>query len=79
MAALPTILIPALLAVALFLGLALSSRWSGLLLLPIALFVGWLSALSWPVLSPGSRALRLIVSVGMGVLAVLKLAGVISP
>ena len=75
MGALPRIFIPAVLAVALFLGLALPSRWAGLLLLPIALFLGWLSALSWPVLSVGSRVLRLAIALGMGALAISKLAG----
>ena len=77
MAALPPFVIPALLGITLFLGLVLPSRWAGLLLLPIAVFLVWLCALSWPSLSTGSRALRLLVAVGMSVLAVLKLAGIL--
>lgn len=75
MSALPTILIPALMAVALFLGLAVPTRWSGLLLLAIAAFLGWLAALSWPAASRGSRAIRAMVAVCLLVLAALKLLG----
>jgi Family of unknown function (DUF6703) len=75
--ALPTFLIPALMGIALFFGLVVPYRWAGLLLVPLALFLAWLAALSWPSLSVGSRALRVLVAVGMGVLAMLKLAGVL--
>ena len=34
--------------------------WSGLLLLVPILFLGWLLLLSWPVISPSGRLLRLL-------------------
>ena len=38
-------------------------------------FLGWLLVLSWPVLTPGRRATRLIIVVAVLGLAVLKFLG----
>lgn len=77
MGQLPTFLMPMVLAVMMFLGLVLPSAWSGLLLLAIALFLTWITALSWPTISNGSRVVRSVVNVGVLVVGVLKLAGVL--
>lgn len=53
-----------------------SLAWLGAILLGIlALFLGWLLALSWPVLAPGSRMLRLVVVLVLAGIAVLKAMG----
>jgi hypothetical protein len=70
---LPSFLLPIILAVSLFLGLVLPSRWSGLLMIAIGLVLLWLTALSWPAISPGSRLLRLVVNVAVITLGVLKI------
>ena len=77
MRALPTFLVPMLLAVLLFLGVVIPAPWAGSFLVLIALFLAWLTALSWPVISPGSRLLRIVVDIGVLGLGVLKLLGVI--
>jgi hypothetical protein len=41
-------------------GLALPGAAGAVLLLAVAAVVGWLVALSWPVLPPGQRALRVV-------------------
>lgn len=74
----PRWIVVVLLAVALFLGLIQTGplAWVGtLLLLVVAAFLGWLLALSWPVLKPTSRALRLLVVVVLVGIAVLKAIG----
>ena len=75
MQALPGFLIPVMLGILLFFGLALSATWSGILLIVIAVFLFWLTAVSWPVITPGSRVLRVVVDVGVLALGVLKLTG----
>ncbi len=77
MAHMPTFLLPALLAILLFLGLAIPSPWAGLLLVPIAVFLIWLTALSWPAISTGSRVLRVVVDLGLVVLTAVKLLGLL--
>lgn len=63
-----------LLTAGLFLGGSLT--WLGaLLLLIVALFVAWLLALSWPVLSGGGRFARGMVAVALFGLTALKAAG----
>jgi hypothetical protein len=71
--ALPRWLIVVAMGVFLFLGLIQTGNlaWlGGIFLLIVGGFLGWLLALSWPVLSVGRRSTRLIV-----VLAVLGIAG----
>jgi Family of unknown function (DUF6703) len=75
MRALPTFLLPMVLAVALFLGLVIPAWWAGAFLVSIGLFLIWLTALSWPAITPGSRLLRVVVNVGVLALGVLKLLG----
>jgi hypothetical protein len=75
MQAMPGFLIPVTLGILLFLGLTLNATWSGILLMLIAIFLFWLTAVSWPRITTGSRVLRLVVDVAVFVLGVLKLAG----
>ena len=75
---LPQWLVPIGLAVMLFLGLLLSGPWAWLgaaLMIIVGLFVSWLTALSWPILTPGSRAIRVLVAAVLFGLAVLKALG----
>ena len=69
------VITPALL---LFLGLVLTGpvAWlGGLLLLLVTALLAWLTALSWPAISPGSRLLRSIVVLALLGVAILKLLG----
>lgn len=75
---LPRWLVPIGLAVMLFLGLLLSGSWGWLgaiLMVVVGLFVSWLTALSWPILTPGSRAIRVVVAAVLFGLAALKALG----
>ena len=72
---LPGFLLPVVFAIMLFFGLVLASPWAGILLILIGLFLSWLTAVSWPAISSGSRVLRVAVDLGMLVLGVLKLLG----
>lgn len=72
MHALPRWIMVVLPAIMLLAGLVLTGSWGwlgGLALLLVAAFLGWLLALSWPALNPGSRMIR-----GLTVLAVVGLA-----
>lgn len=65
-------------AVLLFLGLILSGPFAwlgGLCLLLVWVFVAWLTALSWPALTPGSRLFRLLVVLALAGVVVLKFMG----
>ena len=65
-------------AVLLFLGLILTGPWAwlgGIALLLVWAFVAWLTALSWPALTPGSRLFRLIVVLALAGVVVLKFMG----
>lgn len=75
MQALPTFLVPMLLAVLLFLGLVVRQPWAGAFLIVISLFLTWLTALSWPAISAGSRLMRVVVDLGVLGLGVLKILG----
>jgi hypothetical protein len=75
MQALPGFLIPVTLGTVLFFGLTLNAAWSGILLILIALFLFWLTAVSWPRITTGSRVLRVVVDVAVLVLGALKLMG----
>lgn len=75
---LPRWLVPVALAILLFVGLLLSGPWGwlgALFLIVIGLFVTWLTALSWPILTPSSRAVRVVVAVVLFGLAILKALG----
>lgn len=74
----PRWLVVILMAVCLFLGLIQSGSlaWlGGILLLIVAAFLGWLVTLSWPVISPGSRVLRVVVVAALAGIAILKFGG----
>ena len=71
----PSFVIPVTMGILLFFGLTLSAAWSGVLLIVIGIFLVWLTAVSWPAISPGSRVLRVAVDVGILVLGVLKVLG----
>ncbi len=65
-------------ALLLFLGLVLTGplAWvGGLLLLIVWLFIAWLTVLSWPALSPGSKAVRFLVVAALLGIVVLKFLG----
>jgi hypothetical protein len=65
-------------AVLLLLGLVQtgSLAWLGGVLLSIVfLLLAWLTALSWPAISPGSRVMRVIVLLALAGITVLKFAG----
>ena len=69
------VIVPALL---LFVGLVQTGglAWlGGVMLLLVAVFLGWLLVLSWPVLSVGSRTLRLVTVVAVIGIAVFKFMG----
>ncbi len=72
---LPGFVVPVLLASLLFLGLTLSADWSGALLIVIAVFLTWLTAVAWPAVSARSRLIRVAVDLGVLALGVLKLLG----
>lgn len=76
--ALPRWLIVVLMGAFLFLGLIQtgSLAWlGGIFLLIVGGFLGWLLALSWPVLSPGRRLTRIVVVAAVLGIAVLKFLG----
>jgi sulfate adenylyltransferase subunit 1 (EFTu-like GTPase family) len=64
--------------VLLFLGLIQTGKWDwlgGILLLMVAAILAWLTALSWPALSVGSRAMRALVLAALLGITILKFAG----
>jgi hypothetical protein len=76
--ALPRWLVIVLPGVLLLLGLILSGPWAwvgALLLLVLWVFIGWLTALSWPAISPGQRVFRAVVLIAMLGVIVLKFRG----
>jgi len=65
-------------AIVLFVGLILpgSFAWlGGVLLLLVAAFLGWLTALSWPAIGPAARLLRVVVVAALAGIAVFKAMG----
>lgn len=76
--AMPRWLIVVLPAIFLFGGLLLRDSWAwlgGILLAMVWGFLTWLTALSWPALSPGSRFFRALIVVFFGGIVVLKFLG----
>jgi hypothetical protein len=72
---LPTLLVAVVLAVVLVAGLALPWAWAGVLLLVLAVFLGWLLALSWPILTWSGRIIRGLAVLSLLVMGVLRLLG----
>lgn len=75
---LPRWLIVVLPAILLFGGLVLTGPlgWiGGVLLFIVWLFIAWLTALSWPALTPGSRVFRVLVVAALLGVVVLKFMG----
>lgn len=75
-------MLPVALAALLFFGLILgdSLAWlGGICLILIALFLGWLLVLSWPMLSAGSRFMRGVVVVMVFGVAIFKFVGQYAP
>ena len=67
-------------ALCLFLGLVMprSLSWlGGILLLIVAFFLGWLLALSWPVLNGQSKFLRVLIVIVVVLLALFKFIGIL--
>ena len=76
--AVPRWLLVILIASSLLLGLTLSGPLAllgAMFLLIVGTFLGWLLALSWPVLTPGRRMIRLVVVLAVVGLALLKAMG----
>jgi len=73
MSALPGWLVPAVMLVIAVIGLVVGGPVGFALLLVIALFLAWLAALSWPVLPPRTRVLRMLVPLVVLVAAILQL------
>jgi hypothetical protein len=68
LSALPRWLVPLMLGALLLLGFFLDGLLGSIALLLVGLFLTWLVMLSWPLLSPGSKAIRtLVVGVVLGV------------
>jgi hypothetical protein len=59
--ALPKFLVPGIIAVLMLLGLFLAAPYSGIALTVVSVFIGWLMYLSWPLLDPRSRLIRVLV------------------
>lgn len=73
MQSLPAFLVPVLLGALMLIGLTLPWAWSGLLLIVIAGFLLWLTAVSWPTLERGNRVARVGINLAVIGLGVLKL------
>jgi hypothetical protein len=74
---LPGWLVPVLLGIMLFVGLAVRAPWAGALLVLVGLFLSWLTAVSWPAITGASRALRVLVNVAVLGMGIAKLTGLI--
>jgi hypothetical protein len=72
---LPGAAVAVALVVLLIAGLAIPWPGAGILLLLLSAFLGWLLALSWPILSWGGRTLRALAVVALLVMGVLRLLG----
>jgi hypothetical protein len=71
---LPRWLLPVVLAAMLVAGLVLPAPFA-VLLLVVAAFLGWLLALSWPLIDGRGRLLRALAVLALVVIAVLRLTG----
>lgn len=73
LSALPAWLAPAIMLVLTLTGLLVGGVVGFVLLLVTALFLGWLAALSWPLLRPRARLLRALVPLAVLAAAILQL------
>lgn len=71
----PSVIVPILMGVLLVAGLALPWAAAGLLLLVVGVFLGWLLALSWPVISWPGRIIRGLAVLALLAMTVLRLLG----
>lgn len=71
----PTIVLAIALGVTLVAGLAIPSPWAGILLLVLGVFLGWLLALSWPIVNWAGRTIRALAVLALLVMGVLRLMG----
>jgi hypothetical protein len=69
-------MVPAVLAVLLVVGLMVNGWLGGVVLLVPAVFLAWLLALSWPVVSPAGRLMRVVAVLVIVAGAVAKIIGV---
>lgn len=72
----PRWLIPVMMAVLMLLGLFIEAAWAGIFFVLVAVFLGWLLALSWPVITQGSRMFRLLVIAVVGAVGLMRLFGI---
>jgi len=78
MHAMPRAVVPIGLAAFLFAGLILTGTYTwlgGVLLTIVTIFIAWLTALSWPLLTPASKLIRLVICFGLIGITVLKSLG----
>ena len=73
---LPRWLIPVMMGLLMLLGLFIEAAWAGIFFVLVAAFLGWLLALSWPVITPGSKMFRLLVIVVVGGVGIMRLLGI---
>jgi phosphatidylserine synthase len=71
----PTVVVAVALVVLLVAGLALPWAWAGILLIALGLFLGWLLALSWPIVNWAGRTIRALAVLALLVMGVLRLMG----
>ena len=71
----PTVVVAIALVVVLVAGLALPWAWAGVLLIVLGLFLGWLLALSWPIVNWAGRVIRALAVLALLVMGVLRLMG----
>jgi hypothetical protein len=71
----PTAIVAIALVVLLIAGLALPWAWTGVLLLVLGVFLGWLLALSWPIIDRAGRTIRALAVLALLVMGVLRLMG----
>lgn len=72
----PRWLIPVIVAVLLLAGFFISAAWAGIFFILVAAFLGWLLALSWPVITEGSRFFRLVVIAVVAGVGIMRLMGI---
>ena len=72
----PRWVIPVIMGVLMLLGLFIEAAWAGIFFVLVAAFLGWLLALSWPVITQGSKMFRLLVILVVGGVGILRLLGI---